>query len=150
MDIPEKYASVAWNLNKNSGLRAAVWREREVTCEIVYTKLENAFQMAFVYLKSKLGHKPAATLFTEFFFSFFFFPFWLIKMMETHEQPPEHAGPVPVLLRGGPRVKWRPLKARPSSGDVQLLIKRVHSSTSSAGQKRKQIAQTELDGVFFF
>lgn len=47
--------------------------------------------------------------------------------------------PVPlVLLRGGPREKWRPLKARPSSGDVQLLIKRVHSRTSSAGQKKKQ------------
>lgn len=35
VEIPEKQASAAWNLNKNSGLRAAVWREREVTCEIV-------------------------------------------------------------------------------------------------------------------
>lgn len=28
--------SVAWNLNKNSGLRAAVLRDCEVTCEIVF------------------------------------------------------------------------------------------------------------------
>lgn len=80
--------SVAWNLNKNSGLRAAVLRDCEVTCEIVFfcgfffTKLENTFQMAFVYLKTKLGHKPVVIFFffTDFFFFFFFF-FWLINMI---------------------------------------------------------------------
>lgn len=85
--------SVAWNLNKNSGLRAAVLRDCEVTCEIVFfnffTKLENTFQMAFVYLKTKLGHKPAVI----FFLLTFFFLFLAHKHDLTHEQPPMHAGP---------------------------------------------------------
>lgn len=70
--------------------------------------------------------------------------------MRPRSSPGSTLGPPSAA---GPRVEWRPLKARPSSGGVQLLIKRVHSSTSSAGQ-RKQIAQTELDefcsGVVFF
>lgn len=41
-------------------------------------------------------------------------------------------------------MKWRPLKARPSSGYVQLPIKRVHSSTSSAGQKENKLHKLNL------
>ena len=67
-----------------------------MTCEIVYTKLENTFQMAFVYLKSKLGHEPAGTLFfffTDCFFFVCFLSFLAHIDDEAQERPTEHAGP---------------------------------------------------------